>query len=116
MEPQIQMQGNLVADPTTRVTASGLVMTRFRIASSGRRWDRSRNEFVSTEPVYMSVVCWRQLAENVANSVHKGDTGDGARAADVPGVRRRQRRAAAAGLTRWTPCRSDLTSVGSRRH
>ncbi|MDQ1698039.1 MAG: single-strand DNA-binding protein [Frankiaceae bacterium] len=74
MEPQIQMQGNLVADPIYRVTAGGLHMTKFRIASSGRRFDRSRNDFVNTDPVYMSVVCWRQLADNVAKSLRKGDT------------------------------------------
>lgn len=74
MEPQIHMQGNLVADPSYRVTAAGLHMTKFRIASSGRRFDRARNDFVSTDPVYMSVVCFRQLADNVAMSLRKGDT------------------------------------------
>lgn len=74
MEPQISLHGNLVADPTHRVTAAGLHMARFRIASSGRRWDRMRSEFVNTEPVYMSVVCFRQLADNVAKSLRKGDT------------------------------------------
>ena len=73
MEPQIQMQGNLVADPKHQTTAGGLSMTRFRIASSGRRFDRARNEFVSTDPVYMSVVCWRHLADHVAATLRKGD-------------------------------------------
>jgi single-strand DNA-binding protein len=74
MEPQIEMQGNLVADPVYRTTAAGVHMTKFRIASSGRRWDRQRDDFVNTDPVYMSVVCWRQLADNVAHSLRKGDT------------------------------------------
>jgi single-strand DNA-binding protein len=74
MDPQIQIRGNLVADPTHRVTAAGLHMTRFRIAASGRRFDRGRNEFVSNDPVYLSVVCWRQLADHVAQSLRKGDT------------------------------------------
>lgn len=68
------MRGNLVADPTYRVTAGGLHMTKFRIAQNTRRFDRSRGEFVNSDPVYMSVVCWRQLADNTAKSLRKGDS------------------------------------------
>ena len=72
--PQIQIRGNLVANPSYRVTANGLHMTTFRIASNDRRFDRERNEWTSTDPVYLSVACWRQLADNVAKTVRKGDT------------------------------------------
>jgi single-strand DNA-binding protein len=49
-------------------------VTHFRIASSGRRFDKVANDWVSTDPVYMSVSCWRQLGDNVYQSLHKGDT------------------------------------------
>lgn len=74
MESQVHLIGNLVQDPNHRVTASGLKVAKFRIASSGRRFDRNVNDWVSTDPVYMSVVCWRQLADNVAQVLRKGDT------------------------------------------
>lgn len=74
MDPHIQIRGNLVADPTHRVTAGGLHMARFRIAASGRRFDRGRNEYVNNDPVFLSVVCWRQLADHVAQTLRKGDT------------------------------------------
>ena len=74
MESHIHMQGNLVADPEQRVVASGAKVTRFRIASRGRRFEKTRNEWVDTDPVYMSVSCWRQLGDNVATTLHKGDT------------------------------------------
>jgi single-strand DNA-binding protein len=74
MEPTMHLQGNLVADPSYRVTANGLHMAKFRIASSGRRFDKQAEGWVNTDPVYMSVVCWRQLADNVAKSLRKGDT------------------------------------------
>lgn len=74
MEPQITVGGNLVADPTRKVTASGVIVTKIRVASSGRRFDRARAEWVSTEPVYLSVNCWRQLGDNVAKSLKKGDS------------------------------------------
>jgi single-strand DNA-binding protein len=66
--------GNLVADPTQKVTANGLKITQFRIVQSGRRLDRNTGEWVSTDPVFMSVACWRQLGDNVAKTLHKGDT------------------------------------------
>jgi single-strand DNA-binding protein len=74
VDPYIWMQGNLVADPAQRTVASGLKVTKFRIASSGRRYDRNVNDWVSTETVYMSVTCWRQLGDNVMQTLHKGDT------------------------------------------
>jgi single-strand DNA-binding protein len=74
MEPMQHLQGNLVQDPTQQVVANGLKVTRFRMASSGRRYDKNTGEWVSTDPVYMSVVCWRQLGDNVMQSLRKGDS------------------------------------------
>jgi single-strand DNA-binding protein len=68
------MQGNLVADPVQRVTASGLKVTKFRMAASGRRFDKASDGWVDTDTVYMSVNCWKQLGLNVLQSLHKGDT------------------------------------------
>jgi single-strand DNA-binding protein len=74
MEPFVTMTGNLVSDPVRRVTASGVVVTRLRIASNHRRFDRERGEWISAEPVYLDVNCWRQLGDNVAASLKKGDS------------------------------------------
>lgn len=74
MDTNLWMQGNLVADPVQRVTASGLKVTKFRLAASGRRFDNASGGWVDTEVVYMSVNCWKQLGLNVLRSLHKGDT------------------------------------------
>ena len=74
MDTFLWMQGNLVADPVQRVTASGLKVTKFRMASSGRRFDKASDGWVDTDVVYMSVNCWKQLGLNVLQSLHKGDT------------------------------------------
>jgi single-strand DNA-binding protein len=74
MEPQQYLQGNLVQDPAQQVAANGMRVTRFRMASHGRRYDRNVGDFVNTDPVYMSVVCWRQLGDNVMQSLRKGDS------------------------------------------
>lgn len=74
MEPQVTMTGNLVADPVRRVTSSGVVVTKLRLASNHRRFDRERGEWISADPVYLDVNCWRQLGDNVAASLKKGDS------------------------------------------
>ncbi len=74
MEPQVTMTGNLVSDPVRRVTASGVVVTRLRIASNHRKFDRDRGEWISADPVYLDINCWRQLGDNVAASLKKGDS------------------------------------------
>jgi len=73
MDPYIWMHGNLVADPTQTVAASGHKFTRFRIAASGRRRDAT-GQWVDTHTCFMSVVCWRQLGDNVTQSLRKGMT------------------------------------------
>src|SRR4051812_47839134 len=73
MDPQFPMIGRLTNDPAQQATASGLKVTRFRMASNGRRYDRNSGEWVSTDPVYMSVVCWRQLGDNVMQTLGRGD-------------------------------------------
>jgi single-strand DNA-binding protein len=70
----VPMRGNLVGDPRQQVTASGMKVTKFRIASNGRRFDQALREFIDTDPVYMNVTCWRQLGDNVMKSLRKGDT------------------------------------------
>jgi single-strand DNA-binding protein len=74
VDTAISMQGNLVADPVQRPVANGSKVTRFRLASSGRRFDQALKDWVDTDPVYMTVACWRQLGDNVMQSLRKGDT------------------------------------------
>jgi single-strand DNA-binding protein len=63
--------GNLTDDPEVRMTQGGVPVTTIRIASSRRYTDRDGNQQEST--TYMNVVCWRDLAQNVGESLHKGD-------------------------------------------
>jgi single-strand DNA-binding protein len=70
----ITMQGNLVADPHRTTTMSGLAMTKFRIASTNRRLDRESGEWRDGDTTFMSVTCWRRLAEHVHLSLRKGDS------------------------------------------
>jgi single-strand DNA-binding protein len=70
-ENLITMVGNLVDDPELRFTPSGAAVCNFRIASN-RRWtgqDGQQNE----ETTYITCNVWRDMAENIGESLHKGD-------------------------------------------
>jgi single-strand DNA-binding protein len=64
--------GNVVSDPRLRMTKSGVPVTSFRIASTSRRFDRETGEWKDNERLFVTVTCWRGMAENVARSLRKG--------------------------------------------
>ena len=69
----ITVTGNLVAAPELRYTANGTAVANFRVASTPRRFDNQTNQFIDGEPLFLTCNVWRQAAENVANSLTKGD-------------------------------------------
>lgn len=71
-ETQITLVGNLVDDPELRFTPSGAAVAKFRIASTPRYLDRTANEWKDGESLFLTCNVWRQAAENVAESLHRG--------------------------------------------
>ncbi len=63
--------GNLTDDPELRYTQAGAAVVTLRLASN-RRWN-DRDGAQQEETTYLNVNCWRDLAENVAKTLHKGD-------------------------------------------
>jgi single-strand DNA-binding protein len=72
-ETPITVVGNVVADPELRFTPSGAPVANFRIASTPRTFDRVTNEWKDGDTLFLSVSVWRQQAENVAESISRGD-------------------------------------------
>jgi single-strand DNA-binding protein len=72
-ETPITVVGNLVADPELRYTPSGSAVANFRVASTPRRYDSQSGQWVDGEALFLTCNVWRQAAENVANSLTKGD-------------------------------------------
>ena len=72
-DTQITVVGNIVADPELRYTPNGAAVANFRVASTPRRYDQQAGQFVDGEPLFLTCNVWRQPAENVANSLSKGD-------------------------------------------
>jgi single-strand DNA-binding protein len=67
----ITMIGNLTDDVDLRFLANGVPVANFRIASNRRWTDRDGQQ--QEETTFISVNAWRDLAENVAKSLSKGD-------------------------------------------
>lgn len=63
--------GNLTKDPDLKFTSNGAAVVNLRIASSRKWTDRGGQE--QEETTFLDVVAWRDLAENVAGSLKKGD-------------------------------------------
>jgi single-strand DNA-binding protein len=72
-EPQITVVGHLAYPPRMRVLAGGTVVTDFRVAQTPRKQDKESGVWSDQETLWFGVTCWRNLAENVALSLGKGD-------------------------------------------
>jgi single-strand DNA-binding protein len=68
----ITVIGNLTDDPELRFTPSGAAVAKFRVASTPRVMDRQSGEWKDGEPLFLSCSVWRQMAENVAESLQRG--------------------------------------------
>lgn len=68
---EVRIVGNLTADPEARFTPGGKAIASFSIAHN-RKWkDASGND--QEETSFFDVVAWETLAENIVESLHKGD-------------------------------------------
>jgi single-strand DNA-binding protein len=70
-EPTIELSGHLGSDPELRITPSGVAVCDLRVAVTPRR--KVGDDWVDLETLWFTVVTWKQLAENAAQSLHKGD-------------------------------------------
>ena len=68
----ITIIGNLTADPELRFTSSGAAVTSFTVASTPRTFDRQTGEWKNGQALFMPCQAWRQMAENIAESLTKG--------------------------------------------
>ena len=71
-EPVLTLVGNLTADPELRFTGNGAAVANFTVASTPRTFDRTTNEWLDGEPLFIRCSAWKSLAENAAESLRKG--------------------------------------------
>lgn len=71
-ETSITIRGRLTSDPELRFTPSGAAVANLTIASNARRFDKQANEWKDGPTTFWRCSTWRDLAENVAESLTKG--------------------------------------------
>lgn len=64
--------GNVVNDVQLRFTRTGDPVASFRVAVGTRRFDRSLGHWVDSDTHFFTVSCWKSLAHNVMETLHKG--------------------------------------------
>ncbi len=67
----VELTGNATRDPELRFTPSGQPVATFGLAVN-RRWQNRQTQQWEEAVSYFDIVCWGQLAENVAESITKG--------------------------------------------
>lgn len=68
----ITVVGNLTGDPELRFTPNGAAVANFTIASTPRNFDRAAGEWKEGETLFLRASAWREMAENIAESLRKG--------------------------------------------
>ena len=64
--------GNLTEDPTLRFVPSGSAVANFTVAATPRVKDSQTGDWKDGEPLFLRCNAWRDIAENVAESLTRG--------------------------------------------
>jgi len=70
MDTHVTIVGNMTRDAELRFTPAGTAVASFGIAVNKRKKDG--DQWVDDGAEFFDVTCWKQLAENVAESIEKG--------------------------------------------
>lgn len=67
----VTLVGNATRDPELRYTAGGAAKAEFGLAVN-RRWQNRQTQEWEEQVSFFNVVAWREMAENVGESIAKG--------------------------------------------
>jgi single-strand DNA-binding protein len=70
--PQINLTGNLTTDPELRFLKDGTAVASLRVACNERV--RQGDQWVDGDVTFVKVNVWRKAAENITQSLRKGDS------------------------------------------
>ena len=71
-ETTMMIEGNLTGKPELRFTPGGAAVCKFSVAATPRVYDAKAGEWRDGDPLFLNCTAWRDLAENVAESLDKG--------------------------------------------
>lgn len=72
MSSNITLTGRLTAVPEIRFSAQGMAVAAFTIVTSRRVKDQQTNEWSDADVTYWDCKAFKQLAQNIADSLDKG--------------------------------------------
>lgn len=72
-EAHLFMTGYVATEPTYWQNQEGRSKATMRVAYTPRRVNRDTGEWSDGPTTFVTVICWRHLADNVAMCLHKGD-------------------------------------------
>jgi single-strand DNA-binding protein len=72
-ETQVSLVGYVASTPKLAQTKAGRFVTNMRVGVTPRRLDKVTGQWSDGDTSYMTVTCWRGLANNVAACLRKGD-------------------------------------------
>lgn len=72
MLPLVTIEGRVVADPELRFATSGVAVGRMRLVASKQK-KNDAGEWVDDKTLWINCTMFKTLAENVAESIVKGD-------------------------------------------
>ena len=67
----VTVVGNITRDPELRFTPSGQAVASFGLAVN-RRWQNRQTQEWEEDTSFFDITCWREMAENVSESLQKG--------------------------------------------
>ncbi len=69
----VTLTGVVATEPRHLITAGGVPISSFRLASTPRRFDSTEQKWTDGDTNWFTVTTYRQLAINSAESIKKGD-------------------------------------------
>ncbi|QTR05006.1 single-stranded DNA-binding protein, partial [Saccharothrix algeriensis] len=72
-ETRVTLSGVVASQVTRTTTGTGDSRAKFRLLTTERRFDPERQTWVNGAHMFLSVTCWRSLADNVYGSLGKND-------------------------------------------
>lgn len=64
--------GNLADDPELRYTQSGIAVATIRVGVNNRTYNKTTQQYEDGETTWIRATAWRDLAEHISQSLHKG--------------------------------------------
>jgi single-stranded DNA-binding protein len=69
----VHLAGYVATEPRFKKVAGDTSSVRLRVAYTARRRDKESGEWTDGPTSFVTIQCWRTLADNVNMSVHKGE-------------------------------------------